>query len=94
MAPVALDYGNRLAFDDDAWDLLAHGRTAALALKEAEEISPHAAIRVIHAAPFGRTIWDRGVQLYLAEKALRRARDALEQLRPRNPAARTLRDLH
>jgi hypothetical protein len=30
----------------------------------------------------------------LAEKALRRARDALEQLRPRNPAARTLRDLH
>ena len=70
-----------LAFDDESWDLLAHGRTAALALQEAEEIVPHTAIRVILAAPFGRTIWDRGVQLYLAERALRRARDALEQLR-------------
>jgi hypothetical protein len=88
------DSFNYLAFDDDSWELLAHGRTAALALQTAEEIAPNIAIRVIHAAPFGRTIWDRGVQLYLAERALRRARDALEQLRPGKLASKPARNLH
>lgn len=83
-----------LAFDDDSWELLAHGRTPALALWAAEEIAPHTAIRVIHAAPFGRTIWDRGVQLYLAEQALRRARAAIEQLRSGKVVSKALDTLH
>jgi len=83
-----------LAFDNDSWDLLAHGRTASLALQAAEEIAPNALIQVLLAGPFGRTIWDRGVQLYLAERALRRAREALEQLRPGNPVAAASRNLH
>jgi hypothetical protein len=83
-----------LAFDDESWELLAHGRTAALALQAAGEVAPHAAIRVILAAPFGRTIWDRGVQLCLAERALRKARDALEQLRPGKLAGKDGRTLH
>jgi hypothetical protein len=83
-----------LAFNDDSWELLAHGSTAALALREAGEIAPLAAIRVISAAPFGRTIWDRGVQLCLAERALRQARDALEQLRPAKLAKKAERTLH
>jgi hypothetical protein len=80
--------------ENDSWELLAHGLTAALALKAAEEIAPHTAIRVIHAAPFGRTIWDRGVQLYLAERALCRAREALEQLRPGKLALKAAGTLH
>lgn len=83
-----------LAFDDDSWELLAHGRTAAQALKAAEANAPHSEIRVIHAAPFGRTIWDRGVQLYLAERTVRRAREALEQLRPGKPASKAARTFH
>jgi hypothetical protein len=88
------DSFNYLAFDDESWDLLAHGRTLALAIKAAEEIAPHTTIKVIHAAPFGRIIWNRGVQLYLAERALRRAREALEQLRPGKLATKAGRTLH
>lgn len=94
MGQEEADSFNYLAFDDDSWELLAHGRTTALALKAAEEIAPHTAIRIIHAEPFGRTIWDRGVQLYLAERALQRAREALEQLRPGKLASKTQRNLH
>jgi hypothetical protein len=88
------DTYNYLAFDDESWDLLAHGATAASALKAAEELAPHTEIRVIHAAPFGRTIWNRGVQLYLAERSLRRAREALEQLRPQRLRSKAARIVH
>ncbi len=81
MLRADMDSYRYLAFDDDSGELLAHGRTTALALAAAEEIAPLTAIRIINATPFGRTIWDRGVQLNLAERALLRARDALEQLR-------------
>ncbi len=88
------DYFKYLAFDDVSWDLLAHGQTAAIAVQAAEEIAPKASIRVLLAGSFGRTIWDRGVQLYLAERALRRAREALEQLRLRKYASKTERIMH
>jgi hypothetical protein len=88
------DSFNYLAFDDKSWELLAHGRTTLIALRAAAKIAPNTSIRIIHAAPFGRVIWDRGVQLYLAERALRRARDALEQLRPGRIARQAGRTLH
>ncbi len=94
MKQSVADSFNYLAFDDDTWELLAHGPTTAIALRAAEEIAPHTAIRIIHAAPFGRTIWDRGVQLCLAERALQRAREALEQLRPGKIATKAPRTLH
>jgi hypothetical protein len=83
-----------LAFNDESWELLAHGRTASLALRAAGEIVPHAVIRVISAAPFGRTIWDRGAQLDLAERALRQAREALKHLRSGKHATKSGRTLH
>jgi hypothetical protein len=94
MAEQEADSFKYLAFDDVSRGLLAHGRTATIAVQAAEGIAPQASIRVLLASPFGRTIWDRGVELYLAERALRRAWDILEQLLLRKHMSKAERNLH